>query len=219
MTKKIEFVTEDPKLLELYPPQPIKDDLPEWLDKTDPTTNEFSIKHCPPAMDWINSGYIIYNAWEYLVEDTVRDYQRGLSVQTMNTRPELRKISPAVVNKSCMPIPNGPFSYFRLESDFKVITPPGYSCLVMQPHYDFNSKFKILPGIIDTDKHDWVISSMAYSTEKKLRIMPGERLFQIIPFKRDNWKMENKVGIHFTKLLHYINQCYKKLHWSKKSFK
>jgi hypothetical protein len=219
MDKKIEFITEDPNILELYPPRPIKDDMPEWLNKVDPELNEFSIKHCPPAMDWISSGYIIYNVWEYLLEDTVRDFKRGLSVQTMNTRPELRITQPSVVSKAAMPIPDGPFSYFRLESDFKVVTPPGYSCLVMQPYYDFNSQFKILPGIIDTDKHDWVISSMAYTTHKKLSILPGEKLFQIIPFKRDNWKMEAKTDIYFSKLMHYINKCYKKLYWSKKSFK
>ena len=215
----IKFISEDSHVIKDFPPRPISEDYPEWLDKTDGKTNEFSIKNCGPAMDWINSGYIIYNAWEYNLKEKIVDFRKGTQLETVNPRPELRHINPTVYAGECAPIPGPPPSYFRIETDFKVVTPPGYSCLVMQPFYDFNSRFKMLPGIIDTDKYDWVISGMGYHREKELTIMPGERLFQIIPFKREDWKMEVSQEISYSQIFHYIKGAYLKLFRSKKVYK
>jgi dUTPase len=215
----IKFLCEDQNIINDFPPRPIIEDYPEWLDKTNNKTNEFSIKNCGPAMDWINSGYIIYNAWEYSLKEKVKNFQRGVELETVNPRPDLRLINPSVYANDCAPIPGAPFSYFRIETDFRVITPPGYSCLVMQPYYDFNSKFTMLPGIIDTDKYDWVISGMGYTREKDLTISPGERLFQIIPFKREQWQMEIERKITYSKIFHYIKGAYLNLFRSKKVYK
>lgn len=215
---KIEFFTEDKTLLDMYPPKPIAEDLPDWVKKTDENINQFSVKNCPPVMDYMTGGYILYNAWEYTVADKVVNFKRGVEMESLNPRPEIRK-QPKIYDGSCLPMPNGPFSYFKLETDYKVKTPPGYSCLVMSPYYHFDNKFTVLPGIIDTDKYDWVISTMAYTKEKNLHIWPGERLLQIIPFKRENWQSRSGVEVKPTKLLHYIRECYKKLFWSEKIYK
>tara|TARA_B100002019_G_scaffold156581_1_gene134839 strand:+ start:87 stop:740 length:654 start_codon:yes stop_codon:yes gene_type:complete len=216
--KKIEFYTDDPQVMKDFPPKPISEDLPAWLEKID-NDNQFNVTHCAPVMDWMSGGYIMYNAWETLLNEKVVQFRKGVELETQNKRPNLRKINPTVYAGDCMPIDNGPYSYFRLETDFKVVTPPGYSCLVMQPYYDFNSKFTVMPGIIDTDKYDWVITAMAYTKEKTLRIYPGEKLLQIIPFKRDDWQMELKEQRMYSQLFHYIKGVYKKLFRSKKVYK
>ena len=76
-----------------------------------------------------------------------------------------------------------------------------------------------MPGIIDTDKHDWVITTMAYTKEKDLRILPGEKLVQIVPFKRDNWEMTLKSERMYSQLFHYIRGAYTKLFRSEKVYK
>lgn len=216
--KKIKFYTDDPQVMEIFPPKPISQDLPEWLDKID-DDNEFNVTHCAPVMDWMNSGYIIYNAWETLLQEKLFQFRKGIELETQNKRPSLRKINPSVYAGECLPVKNGPYSYFRIETDFKVVTPPGYSCMVMQPFYDFNSEYKIMPGIIDTDKHDWVISAVGYTTNTKLRLLPGEKLLQIVPFKRDEWTMEMETQQMYSQLFHYIRGAYNKLFRSKKVYK
>jgi len=216
--KKIEFYTDDPQIMKDFPPMPISQDLPKWLDNID-KNNEFSVTHCAPVMDWMNSGYIIHNPYETFVKEKIVQFKKGIELTTQNKRPNLRKINPSVYAKECMPVDNELYAYFKIETEFKVVTPPGYSCLVMQPFYDFNSRFTIMPGIIDTDKHDWVITTMAYTKEKDLRILPGEKLVQIVPFKRDNWEMTLKTEKIYSQLFHYIRGAYTKLFRSKKVYK
>ena len=215
---KIEFHTEDPEVYRLYPPRPISEDYPKWLNDTNPDQNEFSVNHCTPVMDYINSGYIIYNTYEYILKEKIQNFQKGTELETVNPRPKLRAINPAVMGGSCLPQKDIK-SYFKIETDFKVITPPGYSCLVMQPFYDFNKDYQLLPGIIDTDKYDWTISTMGYTKNPDIRLMAGDRLLQIIPFKRENWKMELHNNTFPTLLMHYIKGVYKTFFHSKKSYK
>ena len=45
-------------------------------------------------------------------------------------------------------------SYFKISLPWRIKTPPGYSCLFMQPYYHFEKEFALLPAIIDTDVCD-----------------------------------------------------------------
>ena len=216
--KKIKFHTDNPEVMKYFPPVPISRDLPEWTADLN-SQNEFNVSHCPPVMDWMNSGYLIYNAWEIIIEEKIFHFQKGVNVETINNRLNLRKTTPTVYAADCMPVKNGPYSYFRIETDYKVVTPPGYSCLVMQPYYDFNNSYNIMPGIIDTDKHDWVVSAVGFTRNKNLRIVPGEKMLQIIPFKRDDWTMELETTKLYSQLFHYIKGAYNKLFRAKKVYK
>jgi len=55
--------------------------------------------------------------------------------------------------------------------------------------------------------------------EKDLRILPGEKLVQIVPFKRDNWEMTLKSERMYSQLFHYIRGAYTKLFRSEKVYK
>ncbi|MCH1612026.1 MAG: hypothetical protein L7S72_01895, partial [Flavobacteriales bacterium] len=205
---KIEFITDDPQVMKDFPPIPISQDLPKWMSKLS-DTNEFNVSHCPPVMDWITSGYLIHNAWEYILEERILNFRKGIHLESQNLRLSDRKLAPNVLSGECLPVEGGPYSYFKLDTDYKVVTPPGYSCMVMQPYYDFNQRFSVLPGIIDTDKHDWTVSAFAYTKEKNLRIVPGEKILQIIPFKRDSWEMELTNEKIYSQVFHYIRKAYK----------
>jgi len=214
---KIKFHTNDPQVMKDFPPKPISEDLPYWFEKLN-DNNEFNVSHCPPVMDWISSGYVFYNAWETLLEEKVLDFRKGIELESQNQRLSIRKTTPNVFAGECLPV-KGIYSYFRMETDYKIVTPPGYSCLVMQPFYDFNDKYTVMPGIVDTDKHDYFLSAMAYTKEKELRIFPGERILQVIPFKREDWQMQIESQPIYSKLTHYIRGAYKKLFHTKKVYK
>ena len=72
-----------------------------------------------------------------------------------------------------------------------VSTPPGYSCMFLNPLHGDPSPLTALPGIIDTDGYpsDGHLSFMVEAGFSGI-IKQGTPLVQVIPFKRDNWSME-----------------------------
>ena len=91
-----------------------------------------------------------------------------------------------------------------------------------------DDRFFIIPGIVDTDTFKLEINfPIVFNGDKydslKTTIKRGTPYVQVIPFKRDSWKMsieetkEKKKDIfNFYK---YILNVYKKTSWSKKSWK
>tara|TARA_B110000503_G_scaffold40341_1_gene66261 strand:+ start:4489 stop:5145 length:657 start_codon:yes stop_codon:yes gene_type:complete len=216
----INFISDDPTIINMFPPQPIINDYPKWLDTTDTTKSDYTVKHCMPVMDYINSGYIIYNAWEYSLEEKMLGFTKGLEIESMNPRPERRRISPSVFAGTALPAKSrASKAYFKIETDYKIVTPPGYSCLVMQPFYDFTEDYTIMPAVIDTDKYDYVISAVGYVNKPKIVIPPGARILQVIPFKREEWNMSIKEDNLRSKLFHYIHGAYESVFHSKKRYK
>ena len=122
---------------------------------------------------------------------------------------------------------NGMNSFFKIINPWKIKTPPGYSCLFIPPMHREFDHFHILPGIVDTDKFmtnvnfPFCINQGKYPSFKKI-FERGLPYVQVIPFKRDPWKMnisnlvpENDKFVDFkTTILNW----YKKKSWSKKIF-
>ena len=210
----IEFNTDDKFLLKTYPPRPIKDDMPDWVN-TAIDHPEQSILRCMPAMDIINSGYIMYNSYEYRLEEKVVNFQKGLGIDSVNPRPEVLKRSTVFPALSC---PGVAKNFFRIDTDWQIKTPPGYSCLIMQPFYEFNQNYQIMPAIVDTDKLDYVLNVKGYLHNTSHVMYPKDKLVQIIPFKRENWTHKTGYKKFHTHLLHYLHGAYKKLFHSNKRY-
>ena len=105
-------------------------------------------------------------------------------------------------------------------------TPPGYSCLFIKPMNRLEPRFDVIPGIVDTDTYINLINFPFLVKEKKqFLVKKGEPMVQVIPFKRESWKMWS--GFYFEKLhsktLSLLNSVfidrYKTMFWRKKSFK
>ena len=109
---------------------------------------------------------------------------------------------------------------------WKIKTPPGYSCIFTNP-LNKNSPIKIIDGVVDTDSFHQVNFPFYWTGDinKELTIIQkGTPLIQVIPFKRENWKMSVKKSELDTyrekmKLSQFLKDNYKKLFWKKKSFK
>jgi len=111
---------------------------------------------------------------------------------------------------------------------FIIKTPPGYSSLFLPPMNNPDDRFSIIPGIVDTDTYNLEINfPILFNGDKydslKTTIKRGTPYVQVIPFKRDSWKMsmeekkENKKDIfNFNK---YVINNYKRISWFKKSWK
>lgn len=80
---------------------------------------------------------------------------------------------------------------FKMRSAWNIKTPPGYSCLYLDPFLFQNKHFAVWQGIIDTDTfntnydNSQIIFYPRHSED--FIIKKGTPLVQIIPYKRENW--------------------------------
>jgi hypothetical protein len=87
---------------------------------------------------------------------------------------------------------NNKYSYPKWTNPWSIKTSKGYSCLFIQPMHQEKSFFKILPGIVDTDKYTHPVNFPFVLTDLNFEgIIPaGTPLVQVIPFKRDTWEIK-----------------------------
>jgi hypothetical protein len=124
---------------------------------------------------------------------------------------------------------NKNFSVLKILNPWVIKTPPGYSCLFVPLLNNADDRFEIISGIVDTDKWNlevnfpFVINGDKYET-LTTTIKRGTPFVQVIPFKRDSWKMKLKTRTGREALKNYIShslqiiRSYKDRIWSKKSW-
>lgn len=185
---------------DLYPPTPASKNMPEWyknldsyggfgkiLDETNlPRT---TAKKCMPLFDSMSAGYLIYSHADIFVSQRVEkngelapyySWRQGPGVSFHEAR-QVLDYPNNVDNK---------FDYPKFINPWSIKTKKGYSCLFINPlHRD--SVFTILPGMVDTDKYTAPVNLPFMLNDIKYEglIPAGTPIAQIIPFKRDNWKM------------------------------
>jgi hypothetical protein len=234
MNKKIKFTAIDEYGYQVCPkPIPASSVLPNWWkDMPHHTNNEkLNVEHgsynktakkCVPILDALRVGYI-FPLWA--------------SVQIKQEN-ELARITWLVKGQDVftLQLPNpeipAPTGYsdkqmFRYLNTWIPRTPKGYSCLITNPTGHNNLPFSVTPAIVDTDKSVfqfqptvWVKKGFEGVVEKNTPV------FQIIPFKRDNWESEfdfykqneylweEDKGLNSTFDNHYLNKI-----WTRKIFK
>ena len=120
--------------------------------------------------------------------------------------------------------------FYKVLNPWVISTPPGYSCLFLPPMNNTDDRFSIIPGIVDTDTYKneinfpFVINGDKYPTLETM-IKKGTPYVQVIPFKRDRWKMKvEKISVKTlvtNKTFFELNvfNTYKDKYWNKKSWK
>jgi hypothetical protein len=120
--------------------------------------------------------------------------------------------------------------FYKILNPWKIKTPKGYSCLFVPPLNNSDDRFSIIPGIVDTDtfpneiNFPIVINGDKYPILETI-IKKGTPYVQIIPFKRDSWKMTTKSRkpkeIQNYRLFYGLKllNIYKDKYWNKKSWK
>ena len=99
--------------------------------------------------------------------------------------------------------------------------------LFIKPLNRIEERFEIISGIVDTDTYINVINFpfILRKRDKQFLIKKGEPMVQIIPFKRESWKMWSGFYIEklHSKTINLLSSewvdRYKKMFWNKKSFK
>jgi hypothetical protein len=211
-------------------PKPASAFIPDWYKNIDSYvsgkkatsgngTTTGTIKKCIPVFDAITSGYIITSPADVMV--TIKDGQQyfewsnfGLiSFHPIEQAPEHPNLKP--------------YAYPKWMNPWAIKTSKGYSTLFVQPFHR-ESIFTILPGIVDTDAYSAQVNFPFVINDLNFEglIPKGTPIAQVIPIKRDAWKMEfggqeeliEQANIT-TKLSTKFFDRYKTMFWTKKEYK
>jgi len=184
-------------------PKPIQLNIPNWFKDLQHTKNNFTVKGCIPFLETLKIGYVLS-----LPQDFILQYD---SLGEMNFQPSQETDSKLPLNKrgiyhihpvkqfegSPIQKTNLNFSVNKIINPWIIKTPPGYSCLFTPPLNNTDDRFNIIPGIVNTDTYDQPINfplsvnGDKYPSQDTL-LKKGTPYVQIIPFKRESWKMKIK---------------------------
>jgi hypothetical protein len=77
----------------------------------------------------------------------------------------------------------------KFNNPWAIKTPPGYSCLFIQPSMRDDLPFKVVPGVVDTDKFPSPVNFPVFFKKGFTGMIEmGTPIVQIIPFKREEWQ-------------------------------
>ena len=215
-------------MIEVWPhPQPASHFIPEEYKKlerfVDKDLHKATLKTCIPFLDAMTAGYIIPFDQDYIADPLEKDF---------SVTPSNREAGEVDYHNNIQ-IPKEWHTTTgecagKFINKWLIKTPPGYSCLFTHPMNRLKEqRYKIIDGIVDTDTYINVINFpfIMLEKEKQFLIKKGDPMVQVIPFKRESWKMWS--GFVFEKLhsstinllrSEWVDK-YKKMFWSKKSFK
>jgi hypothetical protein len=248
--KEIEFSAHEDyfKLKEDYP-IPAKLNIPEWYKKLEHTILNKTVKGCMPFLDTLTSGYLLKMPQDFNVRHNVNNKnEKGEefkdSFQTFGLHDQSQLLYDKYINlnsgldiHSVKQVEGSPFinknknlPFYKISNPWKIKTPKGYSCLFIPPLNNSDDRFSIIPGIVDTDTFSNEINFPIIINGDKYPVLEttikkGTPYVQIIPFKRDSWKMIFKPRlqkeIQNSKLFYGLSllNIYKDRYWNKKSWK
>jgi hypothetical protein len=223
----IEFKCYDPGATELYPPVPASKIIPDWYKQIPNTIQHGTEKHdvptikrCMPVLDYMTTGYVIRHAYQTDFKITKEN-----GIQHTEFKCPQEEYVQAHPYEQCPVHMNGSkHNYLKFSQPWLVKTPPGYSCMFFQPHYNLNEDYVLFPSVVDTDKHDDSVNFVGYA-KRDFVVNPGDPMVIVFPFKREDWQMKITQEDYLGKTVyaHYIKKVwhgtYARLFRSKKNYR
>lgn len=212
-------------------PKPAKTHVPDWykdasrfygLDKPVIDNNGLinrALKLCMPFLDSLTTGYIVE-----LCQD-VQVTQNPFNAKWHTSPNVIHALDERVAHT--IPVPPGHLNKSLVWWNHNLVrTPKGYSSLITHPFNRFDLPFTTLSGVVDTDGiQDPTGAIPFYIKEDFEGIIPaGTPIYQIMPFKRDDWESkEDPTLAEEAKKEEIISKrithgWYKRHSWKRKSF-
>jgi len=215
-------------------PKPIKLNIPDWYKKLEHNADKPTIKGCVPFLDSLITGYVLELPQDFYLKINYLDKNEyklkikpslEITKFNLNTKQTMEAHSKNQIKGSSKIDKNLNFPIFKILNPWTIKTPPGYSCLFVPPLNNKDDRFEIISAIVNTDEYKNEINFPIVFNGDKYPIQDtilkqGTPYVQIIPFKRESWKMsvkekKNKRDFnHASKILHiYRNLFWKKISW------
>jgi hypothetical protein len=239
--KKIRFYSHGKETAMFAPkPEPTLKNIPDWYKRQAGSVDEDSglakgvstgtIKRCMPIFDAMTAGYLLYFPMDVYVDAT--DPQK-LTWSAPN--PMLKHSSEMFAVHAELQYDQYPVDrdiwhpqLFRILPFWSAVTEKGFSTLIIHPLHREAEVFKTVSGLIDTDNFSSDGHfSMHIKKGFKGIIKQGTPFAQMIPIKRESWKMEVANDIESTEFLlkqrlsvrSKFRHSYKEKFWNKKEYK
>jgi hypothetical protein len=237
--KIIKFFAEK-DYLNLGQPFPAKKFMPEWYRKAETTYpsegEEYpGLKTCMPFLDTLISGYVLRTPVNIYVNEEKTDEKISHLFNNKENNLRIRWDGPESLQHfimerpqesgATMPRPAGHYPNHLVFSEFwSIKTPRNWSLLMTHPLNRHDLPFTTSSGIIDSDK--WFApGNVPFFIKKGFSgIIPeGTPFAQIIPIKRDTWKMAIDPGLTDSSykqghLARNGETSYKKIMWQRKRY-
>ena len=143
-----------------------------------------TVKRCRAIIDLISQGYIIPMWSDFLIQRDMetfewdnKNFQYGIE---FHTKEQIKGW-----NLKKTDFPEG----IKFLNPWRIYTPKGYSVIFMTPTYQFEKRYTVLPGIVETDSYHHVNFPAVWHTTKDTIIQRGTPFIQVIPFKRENFDL------------------------------
>lgn len=228
--KLIKFFSE-PEYDYLGSPEPMKNFIPEWYRKAEATwTDEdgevnMGLKKCMPYLDTLISGYTLTTPADFYISESEEDGSLKIAWDGPESLGSFIMERPAILGAT-MPRPAGHHPNHLVWSGvWGVKTPKSYSLLMTHPLNRFDLPFTTTSGIVDSDEFFGNGNIPFFMKAGFTGVIPkGTPICQLIPIKRDKWKMvQNDKGLlrgHGIQS-HLVRQpetLYKRIMWHKKEY-
>lgn len=187
---KIRFLCEPGDEGVIAPPVPAKGYIPDWFrrlpavdeSKVSPTDTGLTIKRCMPFLDAMNTGWIIPlpATVRLKVSNGGQDIDAGWDFD--RTLVSFHGAHQVRGN------PREPRAACKFHNLWTVVTPPGWSCLFVDPLNRPNGLFEIIAGVVDTDTYRAPVHFPFFpvAPDGLHVIEKGSPMVQVIPFRRDS---------------------------------
>lgn len=207
----------------------MKSIVPDWWKESErflggapqflPEINK-GLKLCVPFLDSLTSGYYIPLSKDIIVKQA----DDGIPQLSWGPGGELPPVRERKAPK--MPTPAGySIDNFAWQIEPSYQLPPGYSLLFTSPMNRFDLPFITASAIIDADVPMFPGNAPFFLKDGFEGVIPqGTPVAQVIPFKRESWKLEHTVGLsqeaekNRTRSNAKIFGWYKNNVWHKKSY-
>jgi Family of unknown function (DUF6065) len=179
-------------------PQPARTVLPDWFRKlpavdttvASATNNGLTIKRCMPFLDAMTTGYILPLAatTRLQISDDGKRVDAGW---------EFDKVM--VSNHGAHQIAGHPMGHrppMKFHNYWTIRTPPGWSCLFVQPLNRHGLPVEIIAGVVDTDTYTSLIHFpfIATAFDGLYTLEKGTPLVQVVPFQRDSTSLPMRIA-------------------------
>ena len=218
----------------LYNPVPAGKLIPEWYKNAKSYLNNekkpsidqafVTIKKCVPVFDSMTAGYLILLGRDIYCEQT----ETG---PFFHWRTEGDEESGKVLTQHAeFQVQGHPDNtsghQLKIENQWMIKTDPGYSCLIIPPMHRDN-QIVVLSGIVDTDKYYEKINLPFNLKNDKFEgmIEAGTPIAQIIPFKRESYKMKvvpldkKRSANNQRAVSAKLFDAYRNIFWQRKNYK
>jgi len=203
-TNTITFKTPFQGLIDVAPPVPAAQMIPEWFQKLSMDiqmphkkplplignlVKKFSnhtIKKCPAVVDYFAEGYII-PMWSDIL---VQRYGDEFHYET-NLNSEFNPIEfHDTIQFETYPFKKNDYRRgVKFTSPWFFYTPPGWSTLFIKPQLHPQNDFTLIPGIVETDSFHQVNFPSIWHAEGDRILKRGYPFLHVIPFKRAKHKI------------------------------